>query len=171
LGLRSFGALLHSRQQASWWQMTGAIHDHAKIDRFTRLCATRRWMMPTENFHAGVQYNDLKGTAAADRHDTRDFDEYLKEKGLVRDGEMVVGIEMSSLEVHATTQDESVYVSAFVTTQVYDSIKSVLDAGKTLEVRKISLEMKLNEFFGLFKRFQISISNGGLLDGQDLSIL
>jgi hypothetical protein len=126
--------------------------------------------MPTENFHASVQYNDLQGTAAADRHASRDFDEYLEKKGLIQNGEMVVGIEMSSLEVHTKTQDEPVYVSAFVTTQDFDSIKNLLDAGKTLEVRKIRLEMKLNEFFGLFKRFQISISNGGLLDRQDVRV-
>ena len=127
--------------------------------------------MPTVKFQASVQYNDLVGTAAADRHDFRDLGKYLEEKGLARAGERVVGIEMSSLEVHTKIQDNPVHVSAFVTTQDFDSMRKLLDAEKTLEVRKISLEMKLNEFFGLFKRFEVTISNGGLLNGRDIAVV
>lgn len=127
--------------------------------------------MPIEKFQASVQYNDLVGTAAADRHDSRDLGKYIEEKGLIRVGERVVGIEMSSLEVHTKTQDNPVHVSAFLTTQDFDSMRKLLDTGTTLEVRKISLEMKLNEFFGLFKRFEVSISNGGLLNGRHIAVV
>jgi hypothetical protein len=127
--------------------------------------------MPIVKFHARVQYNDLIGTAPADRHDSRDLGKYLEENGLIRAGELVVGIEMSSLEVHTKTQDNPVHVSAFVATQDYHSLQKLRDAEETLEVRKISLEMKLNEFFRLFKRFEVTISNGGLLDGRHITVV
>jgi len=125
----------------------------------------------TENFRASVQYNDLKGTAAADRHDKHDLTHYLEEKHLIQDGEMLVGIEMSSLEVHARNQDEEIYVAALVARYPsFDNLQGAMNAGKTLHVRRIRLEMKLNEFFGFFKRFQVSISNGGIMDGRQIVI-
>ncbi|PAA11344.1 hypothetical protein [Pseudomonas fragi] len=116
--------------------------------------------MGHETFRADVQYNDLKGTAAADRHDNRDFSKYLEEKGLIRDNETLIGIELWSGEVHGTLQNQPVYVTALVSTGGrYDTIHEEVISGQPVQVRKIDLEMPLNEFFGLFKRFAISISN------------
>lgn len=123
--------------------------------------------MGQDTFRAGVQYNDLKGTAAADRHDNRDFSNYLKEKGLIRDGESLIGIELWSGEVHGTVQDKPVYVTALVSSgEKYDTIHEEVMSGQPVQVRKIELEMNLNEFFGLFKRFAISISGFDLTDRE-----
>ncbi|KAK62978.1 hypothetical protein AZ22_4072 [Bordetella bronchiseptica 980-2] len=43
-----------------------------------------------------------------------------------------------------------------------------MESGEPLKVRKIRFEMGLNEFFGLFKRFEICISSHGLIDGRDI---
>ncbi|MBT9267981.1 hypothetical protein KKQ10_24160 [Pseudomonas sp. MG-9] len=52
------------------------------------------------------------------------------------------------------------YVTALVSSgEQYDTIHEEVMSGQPVQVRKIHLEMHLNEFFGLFKRFAISISS------------
>lgn len=125
--------------------------------------------MGQEKFYASVQYDDLKGTAAADRHDHYTMEKYLEEKGLIQADEMLVGISMWSGEVHKRTQDETVFVSASVTKAAgYENMKATVDSGSPLQVRRIRFDMHLNEFFGLFKRFEICISSGGLIDRKEI---
>ncbi|AOE81139.1 hypothetical protein A7318_21895 [Pseudomonas lurida] len=123
--------------------------------------------MGQDTFGASVQYNDLKGTAAADRHDNRDFSHYLEEKGLLNPGEALIGIELWSGEVHGAVQDKPVYVTALVSSGgKYETIHEEVISGQPVQVRKIDLEMPLNDFFGLFKRFAISISSFDLNDRE-----
>ena len=57
-------------------------------------------------------------------------------------------------------QDKPVYVTALVSSgERYDTINEEVMSGQPVQVRKIHLEMHLNEFFGLFKRCAISISS------------
>ena len=126
--------------------------------------------MGQENFHASVQYNDFKGTAAADDHDSRSLSGHLQGQGLLAEHEILVGVQMWSGEVHEPTQNKPVYVTAIVATgKGYDSLKAAIDSGTPLHVRKIRIEMHLNEFFGFFKRFEIAISSHGLIDRQDIT--
>jgi hypothetical protein len=122
-------------------------------------------MMKQEKFRAGVQYDDFRGTAASDRHDRDDFSRYLKQNGLIHDEEFLVGVEMWSGEVHGAVQDKPISVTALIT-DLKGDIDEVAKAGH-LHIRKVEVEMTLGEFFGLFKRFHISISNHGILDGRD----
>ena len=71
--------------------------------------------MGQENFHASVQYGDLKGTAAADRHDTKDISKYLASKGLVAEGEFLVGIEAYATELMGNAKVTDVDVTVLVT--------------------------------------------------------
>ncbi len=126
--------------------------------------------MAQENFHASVQYDDLKGSAAADNHDKNKMSKYLEQQGLINADEMLIGIKMWSGEVHTKTQDNPISVTAIVTTSSgYENVKAAIDSGKPLHVRNIRFEMPLNEFFGLFKRFEICISNDGLIDRCDIT--
>lgn len=126
--------------------------------------------MGQENFQASVQYDDMKGTAAADRHDSRSMEKYLTQQGLIQEGEFLVGVEMWSGEVHGETQDKPVHVRALVTTTgTFDNFKAAVQSGNPLHVRKIDIEMPLNVFFGLFKRFAVSISSDGLLDKREIT--
>lgn len=43
-----------------------------------------------------------------------------------------------------------------------------MDSGNPLQVRRVRFDMHLNEFFGLFKRFEICISSGGLIDRKEI---
>lgn len=127
--------------------------------------------MTQENFHASVQYNDSVGTAAADDHDTSSIGEYLRKKGLISTDDYVVGVKMWSGEVHGQYQNDPVYVSAYVARSgEYDNLQQAVDSGAPLKVLEIKLEMPLNEFFGLFKRFEIAISRHGLIDRRDVDI-
>ncbi|WP_297379826.1 hypothetical protein ACQ859_03390 [Roseateles chitinivorans] len=125
--------------------------------------------MPQENFHASVQYDDLRGSAAADKHDHVDMARFLKNQKLIDDGETLVGIEMFSGEVHTPEQAKAVYVTAYAAKlNGYDTFRAAVDSGNSLEVRKINLEMTLSQFFGLFKRFSICISPDGLLERKEI---
>lgn len=125
--------------------------------------------MGQENFHASVQYGDLKGTAAADRHDTKDISKYLASKGLVAEGEFLVGIEAYATELMGNAKVTDVDVTVLVTKyEGHDNVQTAVNTGKPLKVRKIRLEMPLVDFFTLFKRFQISISTDGMIDNREV---
>lgn len=124
--------------------------------------------MGQETFHAGTQYGDFTGSASADRRDGEHLAVYLEERGLIHAGEQVTALELYSGEVHAATQDSKVIVTVLLATgQGHDDIKAKIDSGAPLPVRKLRLEMYLNEFFGFFKRFNICISNHGMLERKD----
>ena len=127
--------------------------------------------MENAMFIAGVQYNDMTGTAAADANDFHSIAQYLKEKGKIHPDETLIGISMWSGEVRERTQDNEVYVNAFLArAEGYDNVKDAVDSGEPLQVRRVRLEMHLNEFFGLFKRFSICLSTGGLIDQKEIHI-
>ncbi|WP_345873917.1 hypothetical protein [Shewanella algae] len=119
-----------------------------------------------ETFKASVQYNDLKGSAAADRADMTDAAKWLKDNGHIND-EFVVGISMWAGENHGTHNDP-VSVKFLVTELVgYDNIPEMLQAsGEPIQVKEIRVDMNIADFFALFKRFEITLSNGGLIEGK-----
>jgi hypothetical protein len=119
-----------------------------------------------ETFKASVQYNDLKGRAAADRADMTDAAKWLKDNGHIND-EFVVGISMWAGENHGTHNDP-VSVKFLVTELVgYDNIPEMLQAsGEPIQVKEIRVDMNIADFFALFKRFEITLSNGGLIEGK-----
>ena len=49
-------------------------------------------------FTATAQYNDFKGTVAADRSDQHDIHKLLEEKGLVTDNEFLLSVQFYSSE-------------------------------------------------------------------------
>ncbi len=125
--------------------------------------------MTQEVFKAGVQYGDMKGTAAADEHDQQKLRDFLVAKGLWKDGDFLIGVEMYSGEVHTQTQENPISVTLLLATgEGYENIQAAIDSGNPLHVRRIKIEMKLSEFFGFFKRFNITVSRHGLIDGKEI---
>ncbi|WP_339490624.1 hypothetical protein [Pseudomonas rhizophila] len=125
--------------------------------------------MRQENFHASVQYGDFKGTVAADRHDQNDIGEYVRTRGLINQGEFLVGIEAYATELMGKPQVTDVDVTVLVTQfEGYDSAQEAVDSNKPIKVRKIKLEMTVVEFFTLFKRFNLKISSHGLINNRDI---
>jgi hypothetical protein len=127
--------------------------------------------MEQENFHASVQYNDFKGTAAADRHDMGDIGSYLDSLGLLKEGEFLIGVEVYARELMGRAQVTHMDMTALVTRyEGFDDVQAAVDSGTPLQVRKIRVELPLVEFFTLFKRFQISISVNGMIDNRDIAV-
>lgn len=126
--------------------------------------------MGQDNFHASVQYGDFKGTAAADRHDTKDISKYLVSQGLINEGEFLVGIEVYATELMGSPKVTDVDVTVLVTKyEGYENVQTAVDTGEPLKVRKVRFEMPIVDFFTLFKRFQISISSHGMLNNRDIT--
>ena len=120
-----------------------------------------------ETFKAGVQYGDLKGSVAADRANMTDAAKQLKENGHIQDDEYVLGISMWAGENHGTHRDP-VSVKFLVSgLNGYENIPEMIQAsGEPIQVKNISVDMDLVDFFALFKRLEITLSNGGLIEGK-----
>ena len=149
------GRLSNNYYEASWpHKWTVSIPHHQ----------TKEKLM--ETFKASVQYNDLKGSAAADRADMTDAAKWLKDNEYIKD-EFVVGISMWAGENHGAHKDP-VSVKFLVTELVgYDNIPEMLQAsGEPIQVKEIRVDMNIADFFALFKRFEVTLSNGGLIEGK-----
>jgi hypothetical protein len=124
------------------------------------------------SFKASVQYGDWHGTAAADDIDpgARSGRRYLEEKGLVKDNEFVVAIEFFIGEAHHNEKLPKPYIRAFVLEGVhkYEEAQKRLEelqaAREAVPVREISVDIPLEEFLGMFKRFSV------MLTWQDLPL-
>jgi hypothetical protein len=124
------------------------------------------------NFIASVEYNDLKGSVAADKSDTRSASKWLSDNGHITDNEYVIGIHMSVGENHDSHVD-NVSVTFFVTgLQNHENLHEIIQAGdkpiqfKKIGVKEIDIDMSVADFFGLFKRFEVTLSKSGLLEGK-----
>lgn len=119
-----------------------------------------------KTFKASVQYGDLKGSSAADRADMTDAAKWLKDNGHITD-EFVVGISMWAGENHGTHRDP-VSVEFLVTgLNGYENIPEMLQAsGEPIQVKEITVDMNIADFLALFKRLEITLSNGGLIEGK-----
>lgn len=105
-------------------------------------------VMERENFKASAQYNDWKGTAAADDADQDDFSDYLRSIGKLAEHEIVVGI-------------------SFYSAPNFTHINAFISDGQD-GLRRITVPMSVADFFQKFKRFSIYISRDGRFDGQDI---
>lgn len=122
-------------------------------------------------FRAQVQYNDMKGTAAADYSDYDGPRGWLREKGLIEDDEHIVGIEMGITENDGSHTDP-IYVEFLLytpdTPRSREAAEERTESGKLIPVKAVGVEMSLVEFFGLFKRFDVLISSKGMLTNLEV---
>lgn len=119
-----------------------------------------------EIFKASVQYNDLKGSVAADRADKTDAENWLKENGYINE-EHVVGISMWAGENHGTHRDPVSVKFLVSSLNGYSNIPEMLQADNDpIPVKEIRVDMNISDFFALFKRLEITLSSGGLIEGK-----
>jgi hypothetical protein len=123
-----------------------------------------------QNFKASVQYNDLKGSVAADNADKNDAHKWLIENGHIHDGEYVLGIRMWAGENHGKHRDPVSVTFLISELQGYSNIPEMIQAsGETLQVKEIRVDMNVADFFALFKRFEVTLSNNGLIEGKSIT--
>lgn len=120
-------------------------------------------------FEASVQYGDWEGTAQADNADKREIHEYLKEKGLMKASEFLLGIDffMSGEMGDDRKLDPPIVRCSFLEQRgpdfesVQATLRSIQDP---IPVRVRDVELTLADFFRLFKRFNV------VLTWRDLSL-
>jgi hypothetical protein len=129
--------------------------------------------MSTHKLRAGVQYDDWRGTAAADDADKHDLRGWLKAKNLMRAGEFLVGLEMFAGENHGGKHSDPIYCHAlFVQQGDFDTVKEMIDAAKgPVFVRRVDFQLDALEFLALFKRFSIAMSWKHLLPDHEYTYL
>jgi hypothetical protein len=121
-------------------------------------------------FKASVQYNDLKGSVAADNADRNDAHKWLREKGYIQDGEYVLGIKMWAGENHGTHRDPVSVTFLISELRGHNNIPEMIQAsGEPLQVKEIRIDMNIADFFALFKRFEVTLSNRGLIEGKAIA--
>lgn len=121
--------------------------------------------MPTETFRASVQYGDWTGTVSADNADKSDLYHLLVSKSLIdKDNEFLLGATLWIGENHGG-KIQAPYVAAIVTPldNTHDNLQEKLEAhGGPIPVRRVELELTIEEFIGLFKRFAVVLTTRGL---------
>lgn len=114
-------------------------------------------------FTASVQYNDKLGTAAADRADQNDLNDYLDKKGLINDDEFVLSTSLWVGENHGGKLGH-VAVTAYLFKAIgYDNVAEALRLiDGPIPVRTVELNVTLEEFFAFFKRFEVFLAPNGM---------
>ncbi|WP_037395984.1 hypothetical protein [Sinorhizobium fredii] len=120
-----------------------------------------------EVFTAGVQYNDWKGTAAADDADNVSIQTFFRGKGVPQDG-FVVAIRAYYLSVSpGNIGVRAVYADG----DGFDSVNDQIQSTDNPTFKELDIDLTLAEFFGLFKRFNVVLPMKGLgLDGRNYEI-
>lgn len=119
----------------------------------------------TEIFDASVQYDDWKGTVAADNNFDETFQGILTDRGLKTDDEIVVGASLYAGE------NGFVSIAAYlVNVADAENAKKYLDDNPIPNVKKVTVDnLSAAEFINLFKRFNVALSWKGMdLIGREL---
>ena len=132
------------------------------------------WRVSSGSFEASVQYDDFTGTAAADRADQGGLEDWLRANGRMGTGDFLVGFKFYTGErigsaPHAV---DTVEVEAVIADgHTHDTFKASLNATGPVPLRCVNVTMHLTQFFGMFKRFAVSLSNNGMLTGRDVDCI
>jgi len=122
--------------------------------------------MHAQTFKAGVQYGDWKGTSAADDSDQDRLYDWIEKANLKKEGEFLVGVDMYAGEHKG---DVSVKL-LFFPLDGFDNVEAkIASTNGPVEVRVVRHDMPLQEFMGLFKRFNIAFSRHGIFEGQEFT--
>ena len=113
-------------------------------------------------FKASVQYQDYEGTSAADNADQNDLADYLKKKGLMTSNQTILAASLWVGENHGGKLG-STSVSAYLFDKPsHDTVKDELDSmSGPIPVRKVDVEVTIEEFIGFFKRFNVLLTRKG----------
>ena len=120
-----------------------------------------------ETFIASVQHNDIKGSAAADNAEMAGAAKWLKDNGDINNEEFVIGISMWVGENHGTHKDPVSVKFLVSELNGYDNIPEMIKAsGDPIQVKVIRKNMNIADYLALFKRFEVTLSNSGLIEGK-----
>ncbi len=116
----------------------------------------------TDTFTASAQYNDWEGSAAADNSGHKSIHDLLEEQELITENDFLLGFSF-------WTGEGSLFIRAFVLEGVdnYENAQEALELPDPILVKRADLEITMEQFFELFKCFDIVLCSSGLkLDGR-----
>lgn len=126
-----------------------------------------------EIFKASTQYGDWKGSTSADHSDTKTLRAMLKDQGRMADDEFLVGAKLSIAGSEGGRLGRisiTAYLFKHADARFETVQQAIAEAGDNLELRAVDLELSLEEFFALFKRFGMTLSDPALaLEGRTFS--
>jgi len=112
-------------------------------------------------FQAGVQYDDFKGSVAADIADNISIAEFLKKKDIARENERVVGYRVCFSENDGAEKDNPGIV-------VYLSNSDNFEA-KPKIVRAVEVDVTIAKLLSFFKRFDLVMTKKSM-NFDDVSV-
>ena len=120
-----------------------------------------------QQFKASAQYDHFKGSVAADKADVVRTSKLLTEKGLINDGEHVIGISMHSGAVNGAHKGP-VSVTFLVSglKGCNDIPEMMASTDGPMQVRAVRMDMDIADFLSLFKRFAVTMSMDGMIEGK-----
>jgi hypothetical protein len=114
-----------------------------------------------ERLEASAQYDDWVGTAAADNQTPAGIERHLREHGLMKEGQFLMGF---TVDVSEMGGREKPTINALISDEAgtYDDIQPKLAGRRTLLLHRVSVEISLTEFLRLFARFNLVLTKKGL---------
>jgi hypothetical protein len=109
---------------------------------------------------ASVQYGDFEGTVSADDAMPKGIREYLKENGLIAENEFLVSVEFYFLE-HPGGNRTEVHLVILLLQDIHnfeEAQHAIRAAGGPIKLKEKNIDLSINEFIGLFKRFSVVLS-------------
>jgi hypothetical protein len=137
---------------------------------------TRRRSAMSERFQASTQYGDWKGTAAADEFGAdRSFSELFEATGNVNpEEEILIGFEFYHIE-------GSFYCYGYFHRKPeendrgwYPTLNAIFQKNQVnpIQIKKIRVELTLEEFFKYFKRFNVVLLSGAMdIIGREYEVI
>lgn len=124
-----------------------------------------------EMFKASTQYGDWQGSVSADRSDATTLSDLLLERGLRTKDEFLVGAKLWVGENHANKLAYTSVSAFLINAAGFDNVPAAIaDAGDVLRLKKVDVELTLEEFVCLFKRFAVSLSDPHFgLEGREFA--
>lgn len=113
--------------------------------------------MSIESLNASTQYNDWQGQIALDDQDFDGIREHLKNN--LNSNDIVIGID-TFFHGESLNRNEEIEIKVYVTNETLEG-----------KYRAIKFRMKLEDFFKLFKRINITASRKNQLEGKTIEII
>ena len=113
-------------------------------------------------FKANVQYDDWKGTAAADNADLGAISKHLRDTGVMSDSEFLIGFEAFVGETRANADPYFSSRAYIIQAADFESASDAIQAQNPLPVHMRDIDLDLAAFFRLFKRFSLVLTHRGL---------
>ncbi|MBW5284219.1 hypothetical protein [Burkholderia gladioli] len=109
-------------------------------------------------FQASAQYDDWRGSAAADRSHATRLSDLLLERDLRTREEFLVGAELSVSEDDNTITRTTVYAYLVDGVGFEHALQALERAGSPPALKRVRVDLTLEEFVSLFKLFSVTLS-------------